>query len=208
MIHAARMVTSMALALCLAACGGGGTFAGGGSKASPKKEKREKKEGDALPERDRKLGNEAVDDGVEVERASDEEKPTQPAEEEEPEVATTAPPGNPTVTTAGSFTAWAEPANPGQLQPYAIFIEVKLPSSATAYTMQDLSGSLSGTDGYDQSIPVDGSPFAPAPVFSFVPGQARLKVMVPGAFIRSTTDTIQIRSALLKEAQSLTVRFQ
>ena len=53
----------------------------------------------------------------------------------------------------GSFAAWTVPKDPRPLRPYKIIIQVTLPKEVKKYTKDDLSGLVTGTDGYAQSIP-------------------------------------------------------
>lgn len=126
------------------------------------------------------------------------------------------PTDNPTVVTAGSFSAWAEPSAPALRQDYYIIIEVKLPQNVGNYTLADLNGELSGTDSYRQSISTTPQawnsydPPMPIPLPEFVlSGRvARLKIRVPGAHVPLTKDTVTIRSTLLNEQQTLGIQFQ
>jgi len=122
---------------------------------------------------------------------------------------------NPTVVTQGSFRAWAEPPNPRLGQNYNIVIEVTLPTNTTSYQQSDLTGGLTGTDGYRQSIGPNASNFHTdgrvVPVnqsFEFNGGPtARLRIPVPGAATPATVDTVDIRSNLLSEQQRLKIVF-
>lgn len=201
--------------LLLAGCKESSFSSGGGGKTAPAKvAKVEKPSKDAVPKADSEtpLGNKT-------------------GPEQGADVATTG--GTPSVApteavTVGSFTAWADPANPAERQDYTIFIEVKLPSNGSplSYTKEDLSGLLIGTDGYTQAIeqsfaPIQMAtlpfdvPFQPSSQPTFDPkGQfvvngniAKISFMVPGAD-RKVQDTIQIRSKLLNESQTVSLVFQ
>lgn len=117
------------------------------------------------------------------------------------------PPGS---VTQGSFTVWANPANPAPGQNYDIFIAVRLPTAVAVYTEADLSGSIVGTDQYQQMIaPATSYKGIGMQSFSYVPGsgQAQLIVHVPGAQTK-VRDTVNIRSTLLNEAQTIGIIFQ
>ncbi len=110
---------------------------------------------------------------------------------------------------AGSFAVWAQPPNPSPTQDYQLFIEVKLPPNTAAYTMADLTGSITGTDHYSQRLSQSrrsNVPFS-VPTFKTGNGTAILAVWVPGAEYR-VADTVQVRSALLNEQQSIRIVFQ
>lgn len=114
----------------------------------------------------------------------------------------------------GSFTVWPVPLVPMEGQPYAIHILVKLPSNTGSYNQTDLSGTLTGTDGYSQAIngmATSPNMFFPLPgrqTFNFTPGanQAELIMFIPGAQ-RGINDQIQVRSNLINESQSISVTF-
>lgn len=177
-------------ALLLNACNDG-SFSGGASRATTeKKPEPEKEETAAEP-----LGKSK--EGEAVPRSISTPVPTNT---------------NPTSVTKGSFTARAEPPNPGRLQNYRIIIDIKLPPGTTNYPLTDLSGFLSGTDGYTQRIPesyggCDAQSFG-QPNFSVSGNIATISLCVPGASIPSTRDTVDIRSTLLNEHQDLSIQFQ
>lgn len=115
----------------------------------------------------------------------------------------------PNAVVKGSFSAWASPANPAPGQTYDIIINVKLPSNVMAYTESDLTGFLTGTDGYKQTIGPNTGKLYSMQAFSYTPGSgvAQLIVHVPGAQ-SMVQDTVDIRSSVLNEAQTITIRFQ
>lgn len=139
---------------------------------------------------------------------------TAPAPTVTPPPDQTSPP--PDAIVQGSFTVWPEPRVPAEWQNYDIHIQVKLPSNTTTYDRLDLSGTLTGTDGFTQEI--NGTAFSsnwvlgwPVPgkqSFTFVSGSgvAELVMHIPGAK-RGVNDTIQVRSNLLNESQSISVTF-
>ncbi len=176
-----------------------GSFSGGGGKTAavpPKKEVPEEKTDDAKPK----------------EKVAD--KTVGPTKTPATSTETTTPgpvTNNPTAVTAGSFTVYAEPPNPGQLQPYDIIIQVKLPANTVNYQLGDITGNLRGTDGYEQGIPNgpsnDGG--TPPPAIFNVAGQiATIRVKVPGAFVPKTQDAVTLHSVLLNENQTVTIQFQ
>ncbi|MDA9951030.1 hypothetical protein N9D31_00515 [Oligoflexaceae bacterium] len=119
--------------------------------------------------------------------------------------------------TEGSFTAYTIPETPQPLQNYTIVIEVRLPSNLSVYDKSDLSGRVIGTDDYTQEI--GGSSSSATDLlsgftsnglngesFSFSGSVGTLRVTVPGAQ-NLVKDTIQIRSSILQESQTLTLEF-
>ena len=112
----------------------------------------------------------------------------------------------------GSFSVFAEPPNPRPREPYLITVDVDLAAAdlADGYSYADLSGSISGTDGFffqleSISNPNDyeylGFSYSPefAPFFEFY-------VLIPGA-MNLVKDTIAIKSNLLNEAQEIEIIF-
>ncbi len=118
--------------------------------------------------------------------------------------------------TQGSFTVWAEPPNPAPGQNYSINVAVKLPSNTYSYTKADLSGTLVGTDGYQQAIiPVTAVGIAPQ-TFTFTPANpsipgstpsALLVMHIPGA-MKNVRDTLTVTSVTLQESQTIGIIFQ
>jgi hypothetical protein len=122
--------------------------------------------------------------------------------------------------TKGSFTAWAEPAEPKPGESYLIIIEVRLPDDVKRYRLADLSGEVLGSDRYRQRIPWDRrAPGASAAsvgakltrisssdVLQVKDHKIQLVIKVPGA-ARLVRDRIQIRSGRLRESQELTLVF-
>ena len=107
----------------------------------------------------------------------------------------------------GSFTVWADPPHPMQKQSYFIHVRVTLPKNVTTYSRQDLSGTLVGTDGYHQTI---NDPFMGilTQKFHFIPGSgfAELVMLIPGA-LQGIDDTLQVKSQILNESQTIFVHF-
>lgn len=124
------------------------------------------------------------------------------------------------VVTKGSFSAWTVPTDPSPGQDYKIVIRVRLPENTNRYRVSDLSGEVTGTDGYQHKIPYDplkrGAtvtergdrlvPIRPSDSLKIVDRHVQLIVNVPGAS-SLTRDTIQVRSKLLKEEQKLEIVF-
>ncbi|MEM7812790.1 MAG: hypothetical protein AAF532_15040 [Planctomycetota bacterium] len=104
--------------------------------------------------------------------------------------------------TAGSFTAYTFPPTPFAGQPYLIVIEIKVPDHISRYPRADLSGQVVGTDQYRQPLPGRGPSVLPRKERT-----AQLAVAVPGARV-DVEDTITIASRILKERQTLTLKFQ
>ena len=123
--------------------------------------------------------------------------------------------------TKGSFTAWTEPEVPEVGRPYLIIIEVRLPKAVKGYRINDLSGTVRGTDGYGQSIPFDAnqrnSSFytdenvkhriqTGSESIKVRGNKIQLGIQVPGAQ-KLVRDTIEIRSRRLREKQKLELVF-
>ncbi|MEO2014475.1 MAG: hypothetical protein ABGZ53_08880 [Fuerstiella sp.] len=123
--------------------------------------------------------------------------------------------------TKGSFTAWTEPEVPEVGKPYLIIIEVRLPKAVKGYRINDLSGTVRGTDGYTQNIPFDANQ-RNGSFYTDENGKHRIRtgsesikvrsnkiqlgIEVPGAR-KLVRDTIQIRSRRLREKQQLDLVF-
>lgn len=122
--------------------------------------------------------------------------------------------------TKGSFTAFTIPAKPVEKQSYLIVIEVKLPNDTKTYRVSDLSGSVKGSDGFEQKLPTDSRfPSAakyPAKdkilelkadtVLNVVNNKTQIIIRVPGG-ARLVHDQITIRSRKLREVQKLDLVF-
>lgn len=123
--------------------------------------------------------------------------------------------------TKGSFTAWTEPKNPVEGQPYKIIIEIRIPKDVVRYRSSDLSGFVLGTDGWKQKLPID-TRLAPGGTASsrngktfvlrrnaylpVVDRKVQLIVGVLGAE-RLVRDTITVKSRLLNEQQKIELVF-
>ena len=114
----------------------------------------------------------------------------------------------------GSFAAWTVPADPRVGQDYQIVVEVEIPSHTQQYGRSDLTGQLVGTDGYRVMIP-DGREYnglgwvrpRRQPAFRRSGNKARIVFFVRGSQSALVRDTIQIRSRLLNEHQSMQIVF-
>ena len=129
-------------------------------------------------------------------------------------------PGGGRAVTKGSFTVWCTPENPLPGQRYDIIIEVKVPNRVKKYRLSDLKGEVTGTDGYRQLLPWDRArPYATKiptddgmvrvrgnEVIDVKDNRVQLAVSVPGA-ARLIKDTIEIRSRILREEQTLELIF-
>jgi len=104
----------------------------------------------------------------------------------------------------GSFTVWSEPSDPAPYQDYVVVIRVDLPETISTYELTDLTGTLRGTDDYDQMLGRGGRPHDQE--FSFSKGRAELRVDVPGSW-RHVRDTIHIRSDVLMEEEEIVIEF-
>ncbi|MBX3441991.1 MAG: hypothetical protein KF774_06270 [Planctomyces sp.] len=133
---------------------------------------------------------------------------------------------------AGSFAAWTTPqgldnlgrrikppGEPGEApeprEMYHITIQIRLPKNNGSYSLSDLTGSVVGTDDYRQRIPRDvfikgrRGKLVKTPETGTLPaknGVVELIVAVPGGD-RLVEDTIELRSKLLDESQTLTLTF-
>ena len=107
----------------------------------------------------------------------------------------------------GSFTVWADPAIPEQGQGYAIHVVVKLPGNFSNYSAADLSGTLDGSDGYDLTINSPDNEGDQTLLFEPGSGTAELILEVPGG-ATGIADTLVVRSHLLNESQSISVKFK
>lgn len=103
--------------------------------------------------------------------------------------------------TRGSFTVWTEPEQPLPRVPYDIIIQVKLPPSAKFYRLNDLTGFVKGTDGYQKQIR-----YTPNERRGVKDGFVQVNVRIPGA-AQLVKDVIQIRSRLLDEEQTIEIIF-
>ena len=125
------------------------------------------------------------------------------------------------VVSAGSFSAWTVPKDPGPGEDYKIVIMVKVPEKRTLYPISDLSGEVIGTDGFSLEIPFGkfreryGARIQSRGRLAFprrndrvrvVEGNVQIVVDIPGAS-RLVKDTIEVKSRMLKEDQTLEIEF-
>jgi hypothetical protein len=125
------------------------------------------------------------------------------------------------VVSAGSFSAWTVPKDPGPGEDYKIVIMVKVPSKRTVYPISDLSGVVIGTDGFRLEIPFGrfreryGTRITRLNQLVFprrsdrvrvVDGSVQIVVDIPGA-TRLVKDTIEVKSRMLDEDQTLEIEF-
>ena len=103
--------------------------------------------------------------------------------------------------TKGSYSAWTEPRDPEPGRQYVIVIQVRLPTTIREYRGSDLTGMVTGTDGYKQVIK-----FKSTDKFPVKDGAVEIRVPVPGA-AKLVRDTIRIESRLLREKQTLRIEF-
>ncbi len=125
------------------------------------------------------------------------------------------------VVSAGSFSAWTVPKDPGPGEDYKIVIMVKVPEKRTLYPISDLSGEVIGTDGFRLEIPFGkfrdryGTRIQSRGLLAFprrndrvrvVDGSVQIVVDIPGA-TRLVKDTIEVKSRMLDEDQTLEIEF-
>jgi hypothetical protein len=119
------------------------------------------------------------------------------------------------------FSVAAEPEEPSADQDYTIVISIRLPDAINEYPVDDLSGKLVCTDGFELEIPfgrfrgkygtmieIDGKTVTVRRGDSIpvVDGVARLLVRVPGA-TNLVRDHIELRSELLGKQAVLDIEF-
>jgi len=102
----------------------------------------------------------------------------------------------------GSFTVFADPPRPMEMQDYFVHVRIKLPTSVSSYLQSDLRGTLIGTDGYTHTIGLDTY----KEDFKSGTGSAELVIFVPGAE-RGVNDTLNVTSRILRESQTILIRF-
>ena len=93
--------------------------------------------------------------------------------------------------TKDQFSIWTEPADVKAGEKFTIVIQVRLPKLVAEYNQSDLSGTLSGSDGYRQKISFKSS--KPIPVEK---GHVELRVPVVGG-AAGTRNTIMVKSKIL-----------
>ncbi len=193
------LITSVFSMGLITACSEGSNFSGGNGKAEAKKPKAEQNS-DSTPVKPSK--QESLDNENEETEDSNLDDETVQPEVIDDDIKL---PENTIV--KGSFRVWTVPADPAPMQKYDIYIDVKIPASATNYTKEDLSGDVIGTDGYRQPIGRDANFLGKVMQrFESFPGRATLIISVPGA-LNLVKDTIKIKSTLLNEAQNIEIVF-
>ncbi|MHC4875263.1 MAG: hypothetical protein ACYTGL_02115 [Planctomycetota bacterium] len=125
------------------------------------------------------------------------------------------------VVSAGSFTAWTVPKDPAPGEDYKIVIMIRVPEKHRRYRISDLSGSVTGTDGFTLEVPFGkfrnryGTRIQRSTELVFpgrrdsarvVDGKVQVVVDIPGA-ARLVEDTIELKSRMLKEEQTLKIEF-
>lgn len=125
------------------------------------------------------------------------------------------------VVSAGSFTAWTVPRDPRPGEDYKIIIMIRVPKRQPLYRVSDLSGVVIGTDGFRLEIPFGkfrdrfGTRIPRGSQLRFprrtdrirvVDGSVQIVVDIPGAS-RLVKDTIEVKSRMLKEEQTLEIEF-
>ncbi len=103
--------------------------------------------------------------------------------------------------TKGSFSAWTDPRDPIPGISYEIVIQFRLPANVKTYRGSDLSGMVTGTDGYKQAIK-----FNRGQSFDVQDGSVQVRIRVPGA-AQLVRDTIRIESKVLREKQMIEIEF-
>lgn len=104
--------------------------------------------------------------------------------------------------TKGSFTVWTDPEVPIPGRAYEIVIQVKLPPHVKSYRLRDLTGSVRGTDRYFKAIQ-----FKSTERRTVSEGVVQVRIGIPGA-AELVRDTINVRSAILKEEQTIEIVFR
>ncbi|MBF0441537.1 MAG: hypothetical protein HQK54_06505 [Oligoflexales bacterium] len=110
--------------------------------------------------------------------------------------------------TKGSFTAWTNPVQPAQGQPYRIIIQITLPSNVTSYNINDLSGTIVGTDTYTQGIGRNfrTKMYPESQTYQTSGNKAQVIITIPGAY-SGVRDTINVASDILNERQNILLTF-
>jgi hypothetical protein len=106
--------------------------------------------------------------------------------------------------TKGSFSVWTEPEDPEPGEDYYIRVLVRMPSDwnpATKYRLRDISGMVTGTDGFKYTIQ-----FKPNERVIAKEGAVQFQIFIPGSY-KKVRDTIRIQSRLLKEKQVIELEF-
>lgn len=132
------------------------------------------------------------------------EKPLPPVVTKEPHSKVIKTPKN--SVTVGSFSVGTIPERPNPLESYQIVIEVLLPNNVESYRLRDLSGTVTGTDGYTQEIRDTIRGVLEDKSLPIQNGKAIHIISVPGGETL-IQDVVRVRSELLDEEQTLTILF-
>jgi len=109
--------------------------------------------------------------------------------------------------TQGSFTAWTVPEDPKPRQDYLVVIQIRLPKKIKQYRKEDLTGFLTGDDGYKTPIgSYRGSKYSKKYYGQFDDLANQFVIKIPGA-AEKVQDIINIQSKMLKEKQVLVIVF-
>ncbi len=109
----------------------------------------------------------------------------------------------------GSFTAWTVPEDPKPWRDYLVVIQIQLPEEARVrqYRQEDLSGFLTGDDGFTTPIGnYAGRKFPKKFYGEFDMAASQFVIRIPGAAAK-VQDTIEVQSKILKENQTLVIVF-
>jgi len=116
-------------------------------------------------------------------------------------------PGGGRAVTKGSFTAWTVPEDPAPREDYLIVIQIRVPEKLRKYRKEDLSGFLEGDDGYETPLGnFTGKGFPKQFYGRFDDKAHQFVIRIPGGAAK-VHDTIQIRSKILREDQTLKITF-
>lgn len=111
----------------------------------------------------------------------------------------------------GSFSAWTVPSDPRPFQEYEIFVLVNLPFEAHDYDVNDLDGTVQGTDGYragfGRSTPPPERAYQYAPVIRKEGRALTIVMRIPGGE-RLVEDRVSVSSKVLGEAHELELVFK
>lgn len=134
---------------------------------------------------------------------------------------------------AGNFSVWPWPLQPFKVdgkevhgkpgefpkvsQDYSIVIRIKVPDDRRTVGLHEFSGTVVGTDGYQQKIPQDAWYFntkgdlvraRSGRRLPVIEGTVELLIRVPGAASAQVKDTIEVHSRTLDETQTIELVFQ
>lgn len=116
-------------------------------------------------------------------------------------------PGGGRAATKGSFTAWTVPEDPAPREDYLVVMQIQVPEKLRKYRKEDLSGFLEGDNGYETPLGnFTGKGFPKQFYGSFDDKAHQFVIRIPGGAAKVHV-TIQIRSKLLRETQTLKITF-